>query len=88
MPSGDALLFQVLHALDGSDAEIRSIDLQTGEQKTLTAGNTPRYVASGHLLFGTFEGTLMAAPFDADRVQPTGNAVPVAEGLSTHPTRG
>ena len=85
LPSGDALLFQVWHAIGGSDAEIRSIDLETGEQKTLIAGNTPRYVASGHLLFGTTDGTLMAAPFDADRVELTGNAVPVVEGLMNDP---
>ena len=87
LPSGDALLFQVWHAVDGSDAEIRSIDLETGEQKTLTAGNAPRYAAS-HLLFGTTDGTLMAAPFDANRVELTGNAVPIAEGLSTDPVTG
>jgi Tol biopolymer transport system component len=37
--------------------------------------------ARGHLVFARDE-TLMAQPFDADRRQPTGDAFPIAEGVS------
>ena len=75
-------------ALDGSDVAIWSLDLETRERKLLTPGTNVRYTASGHLLFGTTDGRLMAAPFDARRAELTGDAVPVAEGLATDPIFG
>ena len=59
------------------------MDLETGERKMLTPGTMARYVASGHLLFGTADGQLMAAPFDVARAAFTGNAVPVVDSLAT-----
>ena len=88
LPDGNALLFQVSRAGDGSDAEVWSIDLETAERKLLTLGNNPHYTASGHLLFGTPDGRLMAAPFDAERAALTGAATPIAEGLLNNPLRG
>ena len=88
LPDGNALLFQVFHAEDGSDAEVWALDLGTGERKMLTLGTSPRFVAPGHLLFGTPDGRLMAAPFDAKTAALTGVAAPVAEGLLTDLVRG
>ena len=82
MPGGKVLLHTVLRDPSGSDAAIWSMDLETGERKMLTPGTVARYVASGHLLFGTPDGQLMAAPFDVARAEFTGNAVPVVDGLS------
>jgi serine/threonine-protein kinase len=87
LPGGRALLFQVLRTADGTDAEIWSLDLETSERTMLVRGSSPRYVASGHLLFGTPDGRLMAAAFDVDRAALVGNAVAVAEGLATDPLR-
>ena len=84
LPDGKALLFQAWRSGgdgSGSDSEVWSIDLETRERKRLTLGNNPRYAASGHLLFGTPDGTLMAAPFDAARAALTGAAIPIADGL-------
>jgi serine/threonine-protein kinase len=78
---GRTLLFQVWRAADGSDAEVWSLDLETGERTMLILGNNPRYAASGHLLFGTAGGRLMAAPFDRERAELTGAAIPVVEGV-------
>jgi len=88
LPGGDAVLYQVLRAENGSDAEIWSLDLRTSEPKTLIPGNNPTYSASGHLFFGTADGTLMAAPFDAERVALTGSPIPIAEGAFTTRIRG
>jgi Tol biopolymer transport system component len=55
------------------------------DSKRLASSLAPRYAPSpdpgfGYVLFGR-EGSLMALPFDARRLEPAGAAVPVAEGL-------
>ncbi len=82
MPGGKVLLHTVLRDSSSSDAAIWSMDLETGERKMLKPGGWARYAASGHLLFGTPDGQLMAAPFDVARAAFTGNAVPVVDGLT------
>jgi len=81
LPSGRTLLFTVWHAFDGSDAEIWAIDLESRERKRLTRGLMPSYAPTGHPVFGTADGSLMAAPFDAAAVELTGPAVPIIQGL-------
>ncbi len=88
LPSGRAVVFTVWHAVDGSDAEIWAIDLGSGERKRLTTGIRPRYAPTGHLVFANPDGTLMAAPFDADAIELTGPAVPVIENVLTGPFLG
>ena len=88
LPDGRHLLFGVWRLRNGSDAAVWAVDLETRERKLLTPGTNARYAASGHLLFGTTDGRLMAVPFDARRAELTGDAVPVAEGLATEPTFG
>jgi serine/threonine-protein kinase len=88
LPGGEAILFQVLRAGDGSDSETWSLDLASGERRVVTPGSRPRYTTSGHLLFGTADGRLMAGPFDPDRLEITGDALPVVEGVLTSALRG
>jgi hypothetical protein len=47
-------------------------------------GTSPRYLPSGHLLFAQ-GGNLMAAPFDATRLEFTGAALPVVDGVFLSP---
>ena len=55
--------------------------LKTGERRLLVErGSHARYVSSGHLVYAS-EGSLMAAPFDAERLELIGPAVPVIEGV-------
>jgi serine/threonine-protein kinase len=49
----------------------------------LLFGASPKYVTSGHLVFGAGDGALMALPFDAATRQVRGVAVPVADGVRT-----
>jgi serine/threonine-protein kinase len=76
LPSGRGAVIEL--TFSGSPT-LHALDLETGETRALTAGQFPRY-ANGHLFFGTPNGTtLMRAPFDPDRMELTGAALPVAE---------
>ena len=81
-------VFQVWYSATGEDAEIWSLDFDTGERRMLTEGNSPRYASTGHLLFGTPDGALMAAPIDPRTAELTGPPVPVAEDLTLNATSG
>ena len=62
--------------------------LDSKERKLiLKANSNPIYVSSGYLLFHR-QGTLMAQPFDADRLQLAGEAVPIVEGVEYNPFGG
>ena len=82
LPEGRMGVFQVYYAQNAEDAEVWAIDLVTRERRFLTVGQNPKYASTGHLLFGTPDGTLMAAPIDPRTAALTGRAAPVAEGLS------
>ena len=82
LPNGKAVLFMI-QAQGGTfdDATIEAVLLDTGERKVLHRGGTyPRYASSGHLLYAR-EATLFAMPFDAERIEPTGEPTPVIEGV-------
>jgi len=88
LPGGQGVLFTVRMAgrtADTfSDFQISALSLDTGEQKTVIQGaREPRYLATGHLIYELtdFSGTLMAAPFDLEGLEVTGDPVPVLEGL-------
>ena len=68
-------------AIDAS--AIAVVTLDTGEQRTIIEGGfSPRYASSGHIVFGR-AGALLAVPFDLKRLEVTGPATPVAEGVQT-----
>ena len=85
LPNGNAVLFVV--GTPGErmeDGTIEAVLLETGERKVLNRGGTyPRYASSGHLLYAR-EATLFAMPFDADRIEPTGEPRPVIEDVLTY----
>lgn len=57
---------------------------EIGQQgKRLLKTDSPAVFAQGHLLY-LRESTLMAQPFDTARMETTGEAVPVAEGVPTY----
>ena len=62
-----------------SHVVIRS--LETGERRELFGGASPRYAATGHLIYAQ-AGTLAAVPFDVRRLAVTGSPVPVVENVS------
>ena len=88
LPGGRMAVFQVWYAPGGVDAEIWVMDLDTQERRFLISGHSPRYASTGHLLFGTPAGVLMAAPFDPGTAELTADPVGVADGLRTNPIFG
>ena len=83
LPGGKAVLFYLVE-VQAQTETVAVLDLETRKQKTLVEGGAnPMYAPSGHLVFarGT---TLMAAPFDLDRLELTGTPVAVLPGVR-HP---
>ena len=60
---------------------LKVYDLKTQEQRVLVPdGMNGRYVPTGQLLYGQ-GGTLTAVPFDAEKMEVSGAAVPMVEGV-------
>ena len=82
LPGAKAVIFTVSkRSFEWKDAEIAMQDLATGERRVLVAeAADARYVRTGHLLYARL-GTLMAVPFDLERLEVTGGSLPVIEGV-------
>ncbi len=83
LPGGDAVLFTMQRSLFRWDnAQVVVQSLSTGERTVVVEnGADARYVDSGHVVF-VRSGTLMAVPFDLDRLEATGGAVALIEGVT------
>jgi Tol biopolymer transport system component len=75
LPDGNTLVFTVGERID-------ALDLRTGRRNSVTNGSSPRYLPGGYLVFGRGT-TLLAAPFDPQRLDLTGPEVPLLEGVAT-----
>ena len=84
LPGGAAVLFTL--AGEGgfqawNDAQIVVESLDSGERRVVIDGATDaRYLPTGHLVYA-LAGTLLAVPFDVDRLEVTGGPVPLVEGV-------
>ena len=83
LPGGVRGVFTVWGA--GDFDRIEGIDLETGERTVITPGINPYVTESGHLVFASVEGEILAAAFDPDALELTGPAVPVVEGVVVTP---
>ena len=82
LPNGEAALFMAMKDTS-EDGEVAVVDLATGEHKPLIPiGNRPRYAASGHIVYGV-GSALWAVPFDAQRLEVTGDPIRVLEGVQS-----
>jgi serine/threonine-protein kinase len=84
LPGGHVVLFTITSQTGGLDkAQVVARDLRTGAQTMLIRGGShAHYVASGHLVY-IAAGTLRAIPFDANRLETRGTAVPIAARIVT-----
>jgi len=82
LPGGKTLLFMA-HGNTGA-AHQGHVIVQNASGRTLVQRGAVfgRYSPSGHLLYVN-GGKLFAAPFDADHLQVTGRAVPIADDIAT-----
>jgi serine/threonine-protein kinase len=86
LPGTRWVLFTIWNSPTDSSIAVRSLD--TGEQKVLLKpGSYARYSPSGHLVYA-WQGDLYAAPFDLHRLEVTGTAVKVLEGIMMLEQRG
>jgi serine/threonine-protein kinase len=89
LPGGREMLFtRQKTVFRWDDAQIVARSLVTGEQKVLIEDAADaRYVPSGHLVF-IRRGTLMAAPFDLERLTLTGGPVALVDDVLQHANMG
>ena len=87
LPDGDHVIFTAYRTPIES-ATIEVLSISSGERKVLlTGGVYGFYVPTGHLLFAVGE-TIRAVPFDLDRLEVTGVAVPVVDDVAMNLTDG
>jgi eukaryotic-like serine/threonine-protein kinase len=82
LPGGKGVLFVAANnGINFDNAQVAVQLVGTGERRNLIQGATqPRYAPSGHLVYAQ-GGSLMAVPFDPQRLTSAGAAVPVVEGV-------
>ncbi|MBM3820505.1 MAG: hypothetical protein FJW14_16010, partial [Acidimicrobiia bacterium] len=79
--SGGTVLFASVTGTSLNAARIEAL-LPTGERRVLVeSGTYPLYAPTGHLIFYR-DGTLVAAPFDAEELRLTGPAVRAVENVA------
>ncbi|MFC1639208.1 LpqB family beta-propeller domain-containing protein [Gemmatimonadota bacterium] len=68
---------------DKSAYRIAVVDFRTGTVEVVLQGVYARYATSGHVVFVQDDGSLLAAPFNQNRLAVTGTAVPLAGRVLT-----
>ncbi len=80
LPNGKGLIFTVYYgAITQGRTSIAVQNFKTGKHTTLVEGRIGRYSPSGHLIYITSNGTLMAVRFDEDKMQIVGEPTVVAQ---------
>jgi Tol biopolymer transport system component/predicted Ser/Thr protein kinase len=79
LPGGSHFLYVVRGSPENNGVYLSSLD--GNENRRVLADESSVAFAAGHLLF-IRENTLMAQPFDAGSGQASGDALPIAEGVS------
>jgi serine/threonine-protein kinase len=77
MPDGDHGVFSVF----STPPRLEAFTISTGERRVLTTGLRSWVTSTGHIVFGTLDGQILAAPFDVDAVELTGDPVPMVQGV-------
>ncbi len=80
LPNGKGVVFQIWRNAI-ANASLAVLSLETGEITTLADAVNAKYHLSGYLFYLTFDGTLSARPFDANRLAFTGEPVVVETGI-------
>jgi tRNA A-37 threonylcarbamoyl transferase component Bud32/WD40 repeat protein len=81
LPNGRGVLFVVTRS-SAASFDIAVATTETGAHEVLLRGVFVRYAKSGHLVYVTADGSLMAVPFDQDAMQLTGDPVALAGGIT------
>ena len=83
LPGGRGVLFTISRdrLYVSEDEEIGVVDLATGSHRVLLRGVQARWSPTGHILVVQADGKLVAAPFDEQRLELTGPAIPLLDGV-------
>ena len=88
LPGGRALLFSIRMKGDPDRSPLAVQSLETNERQIVHEdGLYAHYVPTGHVVF-LKSGSLMALPFDLERLEATGPPVPVIDGIQLTSTAG
>ncbi|HEV8446681.1 MAG TPA: protein kinase [Gemmatimonadaceae bacterium] len=82
LPNARGVLFTIARPSGLPTYDIGVLDSRTGKYKVLVRGAIGRYAESGHLIYVTADGTMMAAPFDLEHLRITGEAFSLAQGVA------
>ena len=82
LPEADVGVFTVW---GGTAGRVDAMRLSTGERTVLTLGVKPYVTTTGHLVFASLDGQILAAPFDAEAMELSGAAVPLVDGVFVTP---
>ena len=77
LPDGKTVLCSVLR---GGESFLEAVDTTTGRQLRLVEGRNPMYLPSGHIVFAR-GSSLFTVPFDLARLEITGVAVKLIDGV-------
>jgi len=88
LPGGKAILFSAYTAANSDASSIEVMTLADRQRKTVSRGGTsPRYLATsnggGHLVYVN-RTTLFAVPFDMDKLETSGTALPIVEDVASN----
>ena len=82
LPNGKGLLFTVYYGGKGRNGTaIAAQPIGSRKHTIIATGIAARFSPSGHLLYVTQNGTLMAVRFDAAKLTVSGDATPIASGV-------
>jgi len=80
LPGGNGVLFTIVK----ESTQIAVLDLHTHQiDVLLPTGSNAQYSPTGHIVYG-LDGVLLAVRFDSERLELTGDPVPVQDGVYTH----
>ncbi len=84
LPGAKAVIFTSSATLgDYDDGIVEALSLTTGKWKIVQRGGYfGRYLATGHLIF-VHQGTLLGVPFDPEKLEVKGAAVPLVENVDS-----
>ncbi len=82
LPNERAVVFGTSAA---TDSRIVVLEVETSQvREVVPAGNDPRYVPTGHLIYGHADGVLMGVSFDPETVETSGSPVVLLPELSVY----
>ena len=85
LPDGKSVLVHQGPAAPTS-GEVVVHSLESGEEKVLFSGVSPRYVSTGHIVYAV-DDVLFAVPFDLDTLETVGGPVAMVQGVWGTPSQ-